>query len=308
MPEEFEQAQAYIRSLQAQGYSEADIWSALRQAGWQDGQIQTMLSGQPVPAPPPPPGVAPMSVETPPVVPPSRPLPRPERGARTLLVVLVVIAALLLLFALGVGAYFLAHAPGGIPAPVPVETPAPAPPPPAGVADLPAGAGSDAALQAARGFAGEGKWDCLVVSRLANWREVEVWCRPLEEESSNYLYSVGLRWSDERGGYERAYLEIVMDPPPAPPAPEVVAGWAGRPGKAGALAAAMAGLEGDYVALTASRTRDWTRAVVWIGPMASEYGEAVTVEWVPGEESYTVTNRKELAGDEMPPEHPEIVE
>ena len=45
MAQEWEQAQAYIRALQAQGYAENDIWHAMRQAGWQVSYLDWSPAG-----------------------------------------------------------------------------------------------------------------------------------------------------------------------------------------------------------------------------------------------------------------------
>jgi hypothetical protein len=180
-------------------------------------------------------------------------------------------------------------------------------PPARPAASIPNGAGSQAALEAARQAVGEGKWDCALFSRTEDWRQVAVWCTPIDEEGSTWVYEVGLRWADGSSAYEPAYVVTLIDHGRAPSTVQVVPPWEGRPCQGGALMAARQGLAKDWLTIIASRARDWTRATVWVGPPASEYAAKITVQWYADRKKYGVVNKQEPAGDEEPPGHTEVV-
>ncbi len=168
-------------------------------------------------------------------------------------------------------------------------------------AGIPNGAGAGAALEAARQGVGEGQWDCALFSRTEDWRQVTVWCTPIDEEGATWVYEVGLQWADAGSAYRAAYQVTLIDPGQGPSTVQVVQPWEGRPCQAGALVAARRGLGSDWIALVASRTRDWTRATVWVGPPAGEYAAKITVQWYGDRKIYGVVNKQQLAGDEEPP-------
>ena len=314
MADQWDEGQAYVHSLRAQGYSESDIRTAMRQAGWEDMQIQALLAAQPLPILQPPAAVPPAGMEPAMnILPPEGARTASARrgsGSRGLVVAAAIVGVILLTVLIGsivLTALYLRNLSSlsGTSPSSEAEVSVPETPPTT-LGAVPEGAGAETALATAKAIAGEGPGDCVVVSHRGDWRQVIVWCRPAEEESPNYLYEAGLEWNEAKATYGRAYLLFLRDPPEPKGEPELTDAWEVGPCQAEALRKVFEVLAGDYVARVTSRSSDWRRAEIWIGPMASEYGEAVTVEWQEGE--YQVTATTHLLGDEAPPEHTEIVD
>ena len=174
-------------------------------------------------------------------------------------------------------------------------------------ATVPEGAGEEAALAQAEAVVGEGKWDFAVSAHSPDWREVSVWCKSLNEGDEDWAEEVGLRWGED-GSYGTAYRLNILAAEPKPAEAQEVLAWEGRPCLAGALIAARVDAEEDWISLAASRNRDWTHAVIWVGPPASEYAEIVTVKWDPARKQYDVAEKQALEGDEMPPDRTELTD
>jgi len=111
-------------------------------------------------------------------------------------------------------------------------------------------------------------WKAKVVFHTPDWQRVKVYIGPA---NSAYTTSVVLQWDGAANAYRVERTEAIPKPPPPRPAGP-------RPSRAGASAAAKGG-DGSMVAKVVSHTADWTRATVYIGPPASEFIYAVTVQW-----------------------------
>ena len=111
-------------------------------------------------------------------------------------------------------------------------------------------------------------WKAKVVFHTPDWQRVKVYIGP---PNSGYTTSVVLQWDGAANAYRVERTEAIPKPPPPKPAGP-------RPSRAGAIAAAKGG-DGSMVAKVVSHTADWTQATVYIGPPASEFIYAVTVQW-----------------------------
>lgn len=330
-------------ALRGGGWTEAEIQALLSGAAPPEpAPMEQTVAPQPPTAP-----TQPLPQVPPPAVPPGVPLPGPARpavyasaptgssaGSKAPLIIALVAIGVVVLIGLGLVAFFVgrstAPAPGAPqiaekapPEESPGETVAepeksesaetteepaqPDEPQATSAAGIPNGAGSGAALEAARQAVGEGQWDCALCSRTDDWRQVTVWCTPIDEEGATWVYEVGLQWADASSAHRSAYQVTLIDPGRPPSAVQVVSPWEGRPCLAGALIAARRGLESDWIALLASRTRDWTRATVWVGPPASEYVAKITVQWYADRKLYGVVNEQQLVGDEEPPGQTQVI-